>query len=962
MPDLDALARMADDPTLTPYRDPATGTISFFKQGADPEKLKAKGFEPATPEDVARRASLLQHTTMLGQIASAGKLAARTATFGQTFNSPEDNQQIKDFSTVSPTLSTLTKVVGAAAPAVLGAVAAPEALGALGLSARAAQIGTTVAEEAAGNSAFEIEDAKEQNRGISLANIAVGMGLGAGLSTVGRYARGALRRAPEDLLGKAGQESNTFSRGARLSEERRSVGAAGAEDVKRPPATTAEVEDYAHNAEQRHAEVNQVAHDALADAFTGHEGVTGQSGGAARQVHGLAFKEQDVIPHMTDVDPEPALNAVYEHASEAMKTAETLRAAGQNLAAKRLQQAAEAALNGLQDASETEYAAKGAVGLNRLKQEADDILGTYLRNKSVTAKSAAKEISGFVEPLRQSLEDSDTWGSFWADRQKGENALWSGDNGIIQLSNIWQPEVFETVKGKARVAVGDALSEVSNRTPRADVAEHIMGLPPIKARKVLDAWESTLDQWDRMTALKEESGLVRPELSSGESPVDVLKQSLQQQRQMIEELRFLRDAGPRAKFLTQKLAAEGAVKAQGELLFEGAKHLPGVGHLLKAADHAAEATTGRSIADRLFKPQILPPAEDITREGALSAISARQEARAGRVPETPPRGPGGGPAFGGPKGGAPVQSPGGLGPVKGGDVRGVGLGGELGDTQRPVGHARVNGKSPVDLSEKTAAVALAGTAAITGVLGRISDNSKKIQERAALGLVVKESRAPKLPPLATRFRGDAPDLASAFRSTVADLKTASDDPQAFVNGMADTYGAMAGDHGHLYQQLVARVQIGTQYLLANLPPSVGISMARPSGIEPDAIAVMKFAAMHDAVFSPGNVVYDVGTGDATPTQLKALREVHPDIYGELRAQVLMQIAQVGQKIPFETLRGLDNLFDVPGVAGPAFSPGMTATMAQAYAQKAPAGNPSLKGESSIASATDKFSKGPSQLA
>ena len=126
-------------------------------------------------------------------------------------------------------------------------------------------------------------------------------------------------------------------------------------------------------------------------------------------------------------------------------------------------------------------------------------------------------------------------------------------------------------------------------------------------------------------------------------------------------------------------------------------------------------------------------------------------------------------------------------------------------------------------------------------------------------------------------------------------------------------------------------------------------MVRPDGIPPDSLAIMKWASMYNAVFSPGDVVYDVATGDATPTQIKALREVHPDVYGGLRANVLKQVAQVGQKIPFETLRTLDVLFDLPGAAGLSFDSGMQATMAQAYAQ-ASSKNPkqSLGGESVIA--------------
>lgn len=1107
MPDQPTIEDMADNSALDAYKDPVTGHIQFLNKTDDAgmlAKRQARGLVQATPEEVQLRSRYLKNTTLLGQAAAAGKLAARTAAFGVPFNDPESNQQIKDFSQASPTLSTLTKVAGAAAPAILTAGAfAPEAAGAavageLGTAARAAQIGSTVAEEVAGNTAFEAEQAKEESRNISVGNIIMGVGLGTGLTAVGRLARGVLP-AGESVLEASESGSNAFAQGRRISGERRSVGAAGA-DESRVPATAKEVEAYAQAPEQFHEEVNRGAHDALADAFTGHEGVTGQTGGAARQVHGLAFKEQDVLPHMTDVDPTVATEAVYEHAEAAMKAAETLRGAGQGLAAKRIDAAATAAIQGLDGADAEMIGAKGAVGLNRLKQELDDVYGNYLRNKSVTSRSAAKEIEKAVEPLRANLEDAGTWGDFWAERQSGENKLWSGDNGIIQLSNIWQPEVFEAVKGKARVNVGDVLSEQMNRTPRADIAQHIMGLPPIKANKVLDAWDSTLDQWQRMTELKKESGLTRNLLEDGTSPVDLLEQSIAQQKQMIEELKFLRDAGPRAKPILAKLEAIGPARAHGEMAFDALEHIPGIGHAVKAADKIV-GVSGRSLKDRLFAAEALPPTAEITREGALSSIAERQSQRGFKPPEI--KGPGGGPDIptgggsGGGGGGGPSGAPTsviktqpksqpassafteGMAQLKARQgqegavnietqvpvlqrkiakmekLKADGLEGarltqehermvseieadrkthgyeagasdwyerDLKDRVGPAAHmpdeeisrrlaklkewdakSKEAGKlerkaekmggeeineelladlkaklakyqtrqgtegaaesgigvkdiltSPMGITAGVGAVGVGGAVAyqhskITDHLAEISDNAQAIQARAALGLTVKETRPPALPPLAERFKDGAPSLGAAFRNRMADLRQASEDPTAFVGGMTQTFGAAAHDHGHLFQQMVARTQIGVQYMLANAPPSVGISMVRPDGIEPDALAVMKFAAQYNAVFSPGDVVYDIGTGTAIPTQVKALREVHPDIYGSLRAEILKQVSQVGQNIPFETLRNLDNLFGLEGVAGPAFGPSMTTTMAQAYAAKpASSAQKSLGGESSIA--------------
>jgi hypothetical protein len=1011
--------------------DPRTGQSYANVPDHEVERARTQ-FGLITPEEAQLRQ---QYGSTGEQVKAAGKLAARTATFGAAFDSPEDAKAIKVFGEVSPTLSAVTQVVGAAAPALAAGPLAGAAGEALGLSTRAAQIGASVAEEFAGNTAFERAAATEEGRDINVGNIIVGTGLGAGISLAARAARGGLgalrdsaerhiaNRTAGSVLEASDASNNLLSRGLKSSGERRSVGAAGAEDVRRP-ASAAEINQYAQAPEEFHEQVNEAAHGALTDAFTGHDAVTGSTGGAARQVHGLAFKEQDVLPHMLDVDPNTALDAVYEHASAAMTLAETVRARSP-ATARRIQAAAEAALQGLQDVAPDQIGARGAVGLNRLKQELDDVTSNFLRMKGTEAKSVGKEIQKAANALRSNLEDGKTWGDFWAERQAGENRLWSGDDGIIQMSNVWQPEIFTQGKGKAWVRIDDQLSEVANRTVRPDIAQHIMSMKPIQARKVLDAWESTVDQWERMTQLKEESGLVRNALeTTGESPVDMLKTSLAQQRKAIEELRFLRDAGPRAKPILDKLAAANVTKGGAELAFDVASEVPVVGKLLNTADKATKAATGRSIRDR-FAVEPLPPARTFNREEALAAIEARQNARNGvRAPE---KGPQGGPpmppsAPPSPMSPAPSAAPAPMSPVnltgksltdlgamddpnsfRPDSFKGLRSSEEFKATGRvPAAQSRLDNEEGIKLRLEDdgkpmlvdgrhrftvakeaglqsvhgtvydangnqifrGAIPIAGGAALVGAgvlasgnasasettdkLATISGNARAIQERAALGLMVPQSRPPKLPGVAERFREGAPDLAAAFRMRTQELQQITEDPAAFVQGTVHAFGSVASDHPGMFQQLVTRTQIGAQYLLANLPPSVGISMVRPDGIAPDSLALMKYAAMYDAVFNPGNVIYDVATGEATPTQIRALREVHPDIYGDLRANVLKQIGQMGQKVPFETLRQLDNLFDMPGVAGPAFSPAMTSTMAQAYAQGNKPAQKSLGGESVIA--------------
>jgi hypothetical protein len=111
--------------------------------------------------------------------------------------------------------------------------------------------------------------------------------------------------------------------------------------------------------------------------------------------------------------------------------------------------------------------------------------------------------------------------------------------------------------------------------------------------------------------------------------------------------------------------------------------------------------------------------------------------------------------------------------------------------------------------------------------------------------------------------------------------------------------------------------------------------------------------------NPGDTIYDVGTGSATPTQIKALRDVHPDIYDALRTDILKQVDRA--TMPFETLRQLDVLFDLPGAAGPAFSADMTKTMQQVWQQPATGKKSAASGAQAPASATSQFAAGPSRM-
>lgn len=898
--------------------DPKTGEV--FNNVPDNEVQRATDQFGLVSSD--HYAMLQKYGGIASQAEAAAKTAANVATFGMAgFDSAEDKQKIQTFQETSPTLHALTEIAGAAVPGAVGGGAVGLGLRGLGMGARAAQIGGIVGEEVAQSSAIEAEHARQEGRGIELGNVIQGLPLALGVSAAGRLARGAVRRvrglsegAPAPgVLDMAESEGNALSQGRRTSEARRSVGAAGAAGEGRPPLTEAEVRTYARSRDEIHGQVERFGGDAIEDAAAG-------TAPAFDEVHNISLKKSDLAGRMDDADPELTAEFADRHTTALGDLVKELEAKGQKSAARQLQAHADELIVALDNPEDLFIAS------DRTKRTLDRLRTRYgaAARKDITAEGVVDAIDEVVTPMRADLEDASTWGKFASEKQAGENALWSGDDGIIRSGAVWQNEFLEKLPGAAgRMRRG--LQEVPVFKVRGDIVDHAIKMKPRDFELTMNAMNSWIDKVEQMSLLKTELGAA----SVGGTPVMRLQQGLNDMRTLRDELQTLREVEHRGSDVIRKEAARGAALSMGELAFEAAESIPGPGTAVKLADAAAEKLTGRSLKDRLFEPAIKAPAKELTREEAGSLIRDR---RGGLGKPSRRGGPGGGPPVAPPPAGplAPMTS--------------------LASQLEQVGQGVTRAGQGVAAVERTP---------VTDSLAEISDNSKAIQERAALGLVSKESRPPKLPPLTTRFKEGAKDLNSAFENKIDDLRKANEDPQAFVDGMVDTFGTLAqGGHEELYSQVVARVQIGTQYLLANIPPSVGISMVRPDGIPPDTLAVMKFAAMWSGVFSPGDVIYDVATGDATPTQIRALREVHPDIYGSLRAEVLKQVAQAGQKIPFETLRGLDNLFDLPGVAGPAFGPSMTATMATAYAQpgsKSP--KQSLGGESVLAapaSATTKF--------
>lgn len=891
-----------------------------------------------TPE---QQALTEQYGSTAEQAKAAGKLAANVATFGLLGDTPEDRQAISVFKDQSPTLAMLTEVAGAVAPGAVGGGIAGAAMRGLGLGSRAASLGAIVAEDVAASAAVEREQAAVEGRDIEVANVVSGVPLALGVSAAARVARlgtsfsahSAVKQAKAALRGlvpdvdDVAAKPNALSAGAKTSRARRSVGAAGAADDARIPLDEKAVRDYAENAEQVTREVNQLGGSALDD-------MVGGDAPTFDEVHNVGLKKSDVAGKMTDASPDRIYDFADKQIGDLDSLATSLEKGGQKAAARQIRANIDEMATAYTLAEQAPE--EMAIAADRAKRTLGRLRSKYGALRETTAEAIVGDIDEVEAGLRNGLENSKTWGKLWSEKQTVENGLWSGSDGVIRQGALWQREFLDRAPGAAGTR-RRGLQDVPVFIARGDIVEHALGMTDKKFRETMRAMRKWADNVEKMSLVKTELGVNSVETT----PVMRLQKGIDDARAMADELENIREAMLHrgGKDIAAKAAAKHTAAGPLETAFEVAKELPIVGGPLKTAEKLKTEATGKGF----FDVPVLPPRPEVTTDSARQAVKSRV-GRNKPPPYSPPTPP--------PDGGA-IPPP---GPRRVPDLPKE-PGAAAADRTRQAGSASVGAMAGA------AGLGVAALAAhpATQLLKDINDDQAAIRERAALGLIAPATRPRPLPSAIDRFKDGAKTLAAAFEMRKDDLIQALQNPEALLAGLDDAFGDLSDTHPEVYGDLVARAHAAATYVMAEAPPSVAIGLTRPDGIAPDALAMAKFADIWTGAFAPGDVVYSVGTGDATPTQIKALKDVHPDIFDALRLDVLKAVGESEGRMPFETLRKLDVLFDVPGIAPPSMQPAMSKTMQEAWAER-PGGNKSAPATAGApTSATAKFAAGPSNM-
>jgi hypothetical protein len=121
-----------------------------------------------------------------------------------------------------------------------------------------------------------------------------------------------------------------------------------------------------------------------------------------------------------------------------------------------------------------------------------------------------------------------------------------------------------------------------------------------------------------------------------------------------------------------------------------------------------------------------------------------------------------------------------------------------------------------------------------------------------------------------------------------------------------------------------------EFLASRLPkrPDAGLAVG-PDRWQPSSMDVARFARYVAAVEDPAGVVERLGDGTLTPEDAEALREVYPETFAAVQAQLLDTLPTLRESLPYERRVSLSILLGVP--VDPAMQPGVLRILQGNYA-------------------------------
>jgi hypothetical protein len=222
------------------------------------------------------------------------------------------------------------------------------------------------------------------------------------------------------------------------------------------------------------------------------------------------------------------------------------------------------------------------------------------------------------------------------------------------------------------------------------------------------------------------------------------------------------------------------------------------------------------------------------------------------------------------------------------------------------------------------------TMAANRVLSLDSAATQRIRHTARVLAGLAEPPSPEgLTTAFARFGAEHDDPRAAFEERKAILEKAEIAPALVYDVIGSTLGDVGRISPELYQAASARLLDGFRYLRQNLPTEVKTSLAHPTGLPPSESAMRDWATQWNTVMDPESVNDDIELGTVTHLQVRTLEGAHPDLYQQLRTEIISEVGANFAYIPWSTKQQLDILFQADGLAGPMFSSQAAAMIGEA---------------------------------
>lgn len=255
----------------------------------------------------------------------------------------------------------------------------------------------------------------------------------------------------------------------------------------------------------------------------------------------------------------------------------------------------------------------------------------------------------------------------------------------------------------------------------------------------------------------------------------------------------------------------------------------------------------------------------------------------------------------------------------------------------------------IKLGKKLLGIDGAGRAATRATARKLAGAGAGHVERAL-------SRVGDVAPVATmtaleRFTGDYSGPQESFEAKKTILAGDTVSPDALFEVLGLALDDLPKVNPQLFQAIAARAADKLRYVREHLPAGISNTLLYPNGTPPSMSALREWATVWNTVMNPESVLDDIESGTATQLQMRTLQESDPDLYEQLRGDILEQVGTHFATVPLSTKLQLDMLLQADGLAGPMFSSDAARMVGDALKAKKnkPNAGPSPDGAGAIAS-------------